>query len=212
MVPPGSHGHCPGRARRVGCDGADGGPRGQPARARRYGCAPTISAFPCSSSRTPRPPNVRLRTVSCLSPRTGAQSRTRCTTSRVRRVCALGSPRGTPTRRPSPLPDVEARVLQRGLPRSYDLLLSAFRRRWPSADTDVIADLRTTSLSDAIELHLVEALETTRARLHYFVRATDDPYRDFHCHFCMKRYGKLAHLGLLPNEPPSTARRLHVVE
>ena len=80
------------------------------------------------------------------------------------------------------------------------------------ADTDVIADLRTTSLSDAIELHLVEALETTRARLHYFVRATDDPYRDFHCHFCMKRYGKLAHLGLLPNEPPSTARRLHVVE
>lgn len=80
------------------------------------------------------------------------------------------------------------------------------------ADSDVLADLRTTSLADAIEQHLAEALETTRARLRYLRGASEDPYRNFHCHFCMKRYGKLVHIGAPGDDNTSTKRRLRVVE
>jgi hypothetical protein len=63
-------------------------------------------------------------------------------------------------------------------------------------DADVIADLRTTSLWDAIEQHLALSDRVTRARLAYLRNRDNDgdPHRDFHCHFCLKRFGKLAHI------------------
>ncbi len=86
-------------------------------------------------------------------------------------------------------------------------------------DADVIADLRTTSLLDAIEQHLDLANRVTRARLAYLrdPNSDADPYRDFHCHFCLKRFGKLAHINpsweaTLSGRPGDTAKhRLRLV-
>ncbi len=64
------------------------------------------------------------------------------------------------------------------------------------SDADVIANLRDTSLLDAIELHLGMADRVTRTRLAYLRDPANhaDPYRDFHCHFCLKQFGKLTHI------------------
>jgi MoaA/NifB/PqqE/SkfB family radical SAM enzyme len=63
-------------------------------------------------------------------------------------------------------------------------------------DADVMADLRTTGLWEAIEQHLALSDQVTRARLAYLRNRDNDgdPHRDFHCYFCLKRFGKLAHI------------------
>ncbi len=90
---------------------------------------------------------------------------------------------------------------------------------------DVVADLREVPLARALEAHLEESHRLTRDRLRYLEASPDDPYRDFHCRFCLVRFGKLAHLGehapeLGRAEPPLPAgarpepfvpRRLRVV-
>lgn len=80
------------------------------------------------------------------------------------------------------------------------------------SDADVVADLHQVTLSRAIEAHLQMSYEVTRDRLRHLEANPDDPHRDFHCHFCLSRFGKLAHLGepaSAKDEPP--ARRLRVV-
>jgi sulfatase maturation enzyme AslB (radical SAM superfamily) len=78
-------------------------------------------------------------------------------------------------------------------------------------EADVVADLREVSLLDAMDAHVELGQRVIRERLRYLAASPDDPYRDFHCHFCLKRFGKLAHLqdaGAAAS--PRDARRLHV--
>ncbi|HET7541852.1 MAG TPA: radical SAM protein, partial [Polyangiaceae bacterium] len=85
-------------------------------------------------------------------------------------------------------------------------------------EADVLADLRTVRLWDAIERHLTLSDQVTRARLAYLRNHENDgdPYRDFHCHFCLKGFGKLAHidptwqatLGVRATDTPTRKLRL----
>lgn len=62
-------------------------------------------------------------------------------------------------------------------------------------DADVIADLREVSLVEGIRRHMEWSQQLTLDRLEYLSHkeTENDPFRDFHCHFCLKRFGKLAH-------------------
>src|SRR5690606_36347178 len=71
-------------------------------------------------------------------------------------------------------------------------------------DADVIADLHDVSLLDAIDGHLAMSRALLSAKLRHLADAPDDPYRGYHCHYCLGHFGKLAHVA--PAE-----RRLHVV-
>ncbi|MBC7174254.1 MAG: hypothetical protein H5U40_17550, partial [Polyangiaceae bacterium] len=80
------------------------------------------------------------------------------------------------------------------------------------SEADVVADLRAVPLLRAIEAHLEMSKDLTRDRLRYLDESPDDPYRNFHCHFCLRRFGKLAHLDESASEPTSrNDRRLHVL-
>jgi MoaA/NifB/PqqE/SkfB family radical SAM enzyme len=56
---------------------------------------------------------------------------------------------------------------------------------------DLVADLATVPLADALDYQLALASQVTRERLRYTRDHPDDPRRDHHCDFCLRRFGKL---------------------
>jgi MoaA/NifB/PqqE/SkfB family radical SAM enzyme len=78
-------------------------------------------------------------------------------------------------------------------------------------DADVIADLHQVPFLEAIEAHVELSHRVTRERLRYLAAHPDDPNKSFHCHFCLERFGKLAHAHEGDADGAAEARRLHVV-
>lgn len=72
-------------------------------------------------------------------------------------------------------------------------------------DADVIADLNERSFVEAIEAQLEAGRALLSSKLRHLAAEPDDPYRGYHCHYCLGYFGKLAHVA------PSDPKRLNVV-